>query len=92
VATAGTSAVVAVAATTRGQGRITSAAVMDRVDMVVVDMEAMVSRAEMAMANKVEMAMDRVDMEEMEADTLEEGMVVAAAAAVEGDIRDDGIR
>jgi hypothetical protein len=58
--------------------------------MVVVDMEAMVSRAEMAMANKVEMAMDRVDMEEMAADTLEEGMVVAAAAAVEGDIRDDG--
>ena len=92
MATAGTSAVVGEAATTQDRGKITSAAAMAKAAMVVADMEGMDSRVEMDMANKVEMAMDRVDMEEMEADTLEEGMVVAAVAAVEGDIRNDGIR
>lgn len=85
VVMAGTSAAVAVEATTRGPGRITSAAAMDRVDMGVADMEAMVSRVEMDMANKEDMEAMAADMEETEADTQEEG---TAVAVVEGGIRD----
>lgn len=94
MATAVTSAAVAVVATTQGQGKITSAVVMVKVDMVVAATEA-------AMASRVAMATDRVDMEamvvameamvvameEMEEDTQEVDMVVVVVEEVEGGIR-----
>ena len=73
-------AAAAVEATTQGQGKITSAVVMARVDMVVAATEA-------AMASRVDMEAVVVAMEETEADILEEDMVVAAAEEVEGGIR-----
>ena len=86
MATEATTAAAVVVATTRGQGRITSAVVMAKVDMAVADMGVT--------ASKVEMAMDRVDMgamvtEETEAATREVDTVVAVAEEVEGDIRND---
>ena len=75
----------AVAATIQGPGRITSAVVTAKLDMVVAVTEATANKAEMAMDSRVDMEAMVVATEEMEADTLEEGMVVAA---VEGGIED----
>lgn len=88
MATAGTTAAVAVVATTRDQGRITSAVVMARADMDVAVMAVTASR--------VETAMDRVDMEamvteEMEAGTRVVDTVVVVAEEVEGGIKHDGL-
>jgi hypothetical protein len=90
VVTAGTTAVAVEAATTQGLGRITSAVVMAKADMVVAVMAVT--------ANKAEMAMGRVDMEAMvagteetEAGTREVDMVVAVVEEVEGGIRDDEV-
>ena len=78
---------VAVEATTQGQGRITSAVVMVKVDMAVGAMEAMASRVAMAMDSRVDMEAMAVAMEEMEADTQEVDTVVVVAEEVEGGIR-----
>jgi hypothetical protein len=87
-----------VAATIRDPDR-TSAVAMDRADMDVEGVD-MASKAEMGMGSRVEMAMVsrvamvmamvmamEVDMEGVEADTLEVDMVVDVVGVVEGGIR-----